>query len=57
MAKIGAENKEMAGCLQGHGPSIWLLVPACSPVLGCPEIGRVENGDTHTRAVEVWGDE
>lgn len=57
MAKVRGEKKEVAGCLQGHGPSIWPLVPACSPVLGCSEIGKVGIGDAHTRAVEVGGDE
>lgn len=57
MAKMSGESKEVAGCLQGHGPSIWALVPACSPVLGFSEIGRVGVGDAHTRVVEVEGDE
>lgn len=56
MAKMSGESKEVAGCLQRHGPSIWTLVPACSPVLGFSEVGRVGIGDAHTRVVEVMGD-
>lgn len=41
MAKMSGESKEVAEYLQEHGPSIWALVPACSPVFGFSEIGRV----------------